>query len=211
MKVNQIVSEHKKGRIAKKYTKKPINTIGPAKPVKPMSEDGTTTIKAVAGNDVTLAKDGQEIKTTTDALVPGQQPNTVAMKPSDPNTLKPGMTVTSDTSVTESENDYYDDWINSEYAPQDDESGDDRAVMRKAISYCIDHDVDPTEIEEVATGLVNKFHGGQDDTNPDAHGDIGGDPTDDFINDVVDQDAEKAAGVMEDAELARWLNIAGLK
>jgi hypothetical protein len=67
-----------------------------------MSEDGEPMkIKAVAGNDVTIDQGGQEIKTTADALAPGQQPGTFTMKPADPTTLKPGATVTQDTTTSE--------------------------------------------------------------------------------------------------------------
>jgi hypothetical protein len=67
-----------------------------------MNEDGEPMkIKAVAGNDVTIDQGGKEIKTTADALTPGQEPGTFAMKPADPNALKPGATVTQDTETSE--------------------------------------------------------------------------------------------------------------
>lgn len=56
MKVNQIVSEHKKGYRAKKYARKPINTIAPKKPVavgdQPINELGleTTSQETTAPN-----------------------------------------------------------------------------------------------------------------------------------------------------------------
>lgn len=65
-----------------------------------MSEDDMK-IKAVSGNDVTIDQGGQEIKTTTDALAPGATPGSFTMKPADPNAMKPGATVTSDTETTE--------------------------------------------------------------------------------------------------------------
>jgi hypothetical protein len=67
-----------------------------------MSEDGEPMkIKAVSGNDVTIDQGGQEIKTTADALAPGQQPGSFTMKPADPNALKPGATVTQDSEMSE--------------------------------------------------------------------------------------------------------------
>lgn len=42
MKIHHIVGEHKKGVRAKKYNKKPINTIGPKKPEQPISESPDT-------------------------------------------------------------------------------------------------------------------------------------------------------------------------
>jgi hypothetical protein len=67
-----------------------------------VSEEGEPMkIKAVAGNDVTIDQGGQEIKTTADALTPGQEPGTFTMKPADPNQMKPGATVTQDTETSE--------------------------------------------------------------------------------------------------------------
>lgn len=65
-----------------------------------MSEDDMK-IKSVSGNDVTIDQGGQEIKTTTDALAPGATPGSFTMKPADPNAIKPGATVTTDTETTE--------------------------------------------------------------------------------------------------------------
>ena len=71
-----------------------------------LSEDGEPMkIKAVAGNDVTIDQGGQEIKTTADALTPGQQPGTFTMKPADPNSMKPGATVTQDQPTAECDDD----------------------------------------------------------------------------------------------------------
>ena len=53
----------------------------------------------------------------------------------------------------------YDDWMNSEYAPLDDESGDDTAVMRKAIAF-LRGNVANDKIEPVAQLLTQQFHGG---------------------------------------------------
>lgn len=63
-----------------------------------LDEDDSMKIKAVSGNDVTIDQGGQEIKTTTDALAPGETPGTFTMKPADPNAMKPGATVTTATS-----------------------------------------------------------------------------------------------------------------
>jgi len=61
MKVNQIVSEHKKGFRAKKYAKKPINTIAPKKPVavgdQPINELGLETTEAPTGAPTTAPTD----------------------------------------------------------------------------------------------------------------------------------------------------------
>ena len=78
------------------------------------------TIKAVSGNDVTIDFGGKEIKTGKDSVLPGATPNTAVMKPTAPGELKPGMTITSDTTTSEShedEEDCYggdptDDYIN---------------------------------------------------------------------------------------------------
>jgi hypothetical protein len=69
-----------------------------------MSEDGEPMkIAAVNGNDITLDQGGHQIKTTADALTPGQQPGSFSMKPTDPSQIKPGAVVTSDQSMGEEE------------------------------------------------------------------------------------------------------------
>jgi hypothetical protein len=64
-----------------------------------LSEDDAMKIKSVSGEEVTLDQGGQEIKTTTDALTPSaDKPGAFAMKPADPNQLKPGAEVIQATS-----------------------------------------------------------------------------------------------------------------
>lgn len=77
MKVNQIVGEHKKGFRAKKYARKPTNTVAPKKPepIKPqgpvsagqdVKETANVTVKPVVGAQE-VDVNGQKIATATDA------------------------------------------------------------------------------------------------------------------------------------------------
>ena len=79
-------------------------------------EEKQGTIKAISGDDVTIDMGGQEIKTKKDSLLPGADPNTAIMKPTDTNELKPGMKISSETETTESQDEYggdpTDDFIN---------------------------------------------------------------------------------------------------
>jgi hypothetical protein len=87
-----------------------------------LAEDDAMKIKAVNGSNVTLDQNGEEINTTADALVPGQQPGTFSMKPADPTALKPGALVTQDEPTSEElDGDVFpiapDDGINNETDP----------------------------------------------------------------------------------------------
>jgi hypothetical protein len=122
---------------------------------------------------------------------------------------------------------HYNDWMNSEYAPHDDDSGDDNKVFHKAIHFLNARGVHPGNIEYHAHHMSHKFHGGMDEEQPEPDtieqgGDaVGGDGTDDFINDIRDKSFERSArggdGKMSplsesDAVLLnKMLAIAGLK
>lgn len=125
MKINQIVGEVKKDYRAKVYTIKTpkaktattpdkstnyVKKHGEEAPkkAKTVKEDDAMKIKSVSGNDVTIDQGGQEIKTTTDALAPGQQPGTFTMKAPDPSKITPGATVTTDTQTSEEYHDAHD-------------------------------------------------------------------------------------------------------
>jgi len=68
-----------------------------------MSEDGASTVQSVSGNKVVLKTPAGEIDTTADSLVPdANKPGSMTLKPTDPNTIKPGMPVnTGDGSTSE--------------------------------------------------------------------------------------------------------------
>jgi len=57
-----------------------------------LGEDGDT-IKAVNGDEAVVNMDGKDVTMATSNLIPGAQPNTVSVKPADPNEIKPGMSV----------------------------------------------------------------------------------------------------------------------
>ena len=97
MKVKQIVGEHKKGVRAKIYTKKPQNTIAPAKPKKPegpVSEDAKITKSDTTGVEIT-ADDG--VKTT----LPPEKAAALTPDPSNPNEYDLNPTATSPTGDTQ--------------------------------------------------------------------------------------------------------------
>ena len=53
----------------------------------------------------------------------------------------------------------FDQWMNSEYAPFDDDSGDDKVVFDKALRF-LDGEVPEDDIESYAEELADRFHGG---------------------------------------------------
>jgi hypothetical protein len=123
---------------------------------------------------------------------------------------------------------HYNDWMHSEYAPHDDDSGDDNKVFHKAIHFLHARGVHPGDIEYHATHMAHKFHRGgvdeqQEDNDTVSYGnqDVGGDATDDFIDQVIDKGFERAnrntstpgsrSPLSEKDELYKWLTIAGIK
>ena len=54
---------------------------------------------------------------------------------------------------------YYQEWINSEYAPMDDDSGNDKILMQKAAAF-LRGQVNPEHIETYAQEMVRAFDGG---------------------------------------------------
>lgn len=98
----------------------------------------------------------------------------------------------------------YDDWLNSEYAPYDDIAGDENAVMQKAREYLFGT-VPDDKVDEIAEILTKHYHGNVEE----AHHDIGGDPTDEFIKSVSSPiGGSKNA---DDELLEKMRTIAGLR
>ena len=68
-----------------------------------------------------------------------------------------------DTSVQEGPetdlDELFNQWMNSEYAPFDDDSGDDKVVFDKALRF-LDGEVPEDDIESYAEELADRFHGG---------------------------------------------------
>jgi len=58
---------------------------------------------------------------------------------------------------------HYNDWMNSEYAPHDSDSGDDKAVFNKALHFLHARGVHPGDMEYHAHHMTKKFHGGDID------------------------------------------------
>lgn len=90
----------------------------------------------------------------TQAEVPGQ---TQAPE------IKPGAQINIDTATTEGSGDkveeLFSDWMNSEYAPYDDDSGDDKAVFIKALNFVADRMDNRSDSESYAYKLADMFHG----------------------------------------------------
>jgi hypothetical protein len=69
-----------------------------------VKEDGGSTVQAVSGNKVVVKTPTGEIDTTTSSLVPdANKPGTMTLKPTDPNTIKPGMPVNTGDGTTSEE------------------------------------------------------------------------------------------------------------
>lgn len=120
---------------------------------------------------------------------------------------------------------HYNDWMNSEYAPHDDDSGDDNKVFNKAIHFLHARGVPHGDIEYHAHHLAHKFHGSgideEHDTIEQGGDEVGGDGTDEFIDAVRDKGFERGShssdGNMSPLSesdailLNKMLAIAGLK
>ena len=186
-----------------------------------MREDDAMKIKSVSGTDVTIDQGGQEIKTTSDALVPdATHPGSFAMKPTDPNQLKPGATVTQSTPAT------------SETMDDDEADASPRTKIIVALARKMGWGVSDLELlkdrelaalfrKHVKEPEVAETH---QDLIAQGNHDVGGDATDRFIDQVRDKGFERAnrypAGhntspiggkLKESDELYKWLTIAGIK
>ena len=206
------------------------------KSIAQMDEDGVT-VAGVSGDKAKLSN-GQEV----DAMLLSpdtQHPGQFTMPEMDPAAIKPGSVVnTGDEQQTSEEvgdeeehpgHKHYNDWMNSEYAPQDDDSGDDNRVHIKAIHFLHSKGVHPGDMEYHATHMAHKFHnsgideGTHRDLVSQGNHDIGGDATDRFIDQVRDKGFERAqrkgkgrsspisGKLAESDELMKWLTIAGIK
>jgi|APCry1669193128_1035447.scaffolds.fasta_scaffold01437_7 hypothetical protein len=127
------------------------------------------------------------------------------------------------------ENKHYHDWLHSEHSPYSDEAGDEDAVFQKAIHFLHKHGVHPGDIEYHAHHMTKKFLDEIDETHQDlvsqGDHDVGGDASDNYIDQVVDKGYERAnrgpstgsvstiseKKLKESDELYKWLTIAGIK
>ena len=174
MKVNQIVSEHKKGVRAMKYTKKTKSTVpvyGPdannakLKPVKPSGtiSEAEVTLKPMPGaQEVDI--DGKAVGTATTpaaATAIADLAKKGEFTPAGDGTTKPTMETGDDEDEHPGKR-HFDDWMNSEHAPYDDDAGDDNKVISKALHF-LQGRVHPGDAEYIAHHLANLFHGGEID------------------------------------------------
>ena len=158
MKVNQIVSEHKKGVLAKKYTKKTKGTVpvygpeandGKLKPVKPVGTmKEAATIKAIEPGKMATIDDPEHGKTINLDLTKPE--NAASLKPNDKGEIE--YDATPDMGAVG--------------------AGNTESPLKPGAVVTIKADEN--------------------------HGDIGGDPTDDFIDDVTDHEYGQE-GDMEEA------------
>ncbi len=63
---------------------------------------------------------------------------------------------------------HYDKWNQSEDAPMDDDSGDEKAALAKAMSYLSGSNVPKDKHEAVASKMTDMFHGMKEETNSEA-------------------------------------------
>jgi hypothetical protein len=64
-----------------------------------VNEDDT--IKSIAGDKAVVNMDGKDVEMAATNLVPGAEPNTVTVKPTDPSEIKPGMKVAGESPTSE--------------------------------------------------------------------------------------------------------------
>ena len=175
MKIKQIV-EHKKGVRAMKYTKKTKSTVpvyGPdandakLKPVKPSGtiSEAEVTLKPMPGAQE-IDVDGKPVGTATTpsaatAISDLAKKGEFTPANADGSTQQPTMETGDDEEDHPSKHHFH-DWLNSEDAPYDDDAGDDRAVMAKALQYLRGR-VHPDDVEHHAHQLAHMYHGGEFD------------------------------------------------
>lgn len=77
--------------------------------------------------------------------------------------IKPGAQINIDTATTEGSGskmeELFSDWMSSEYAPYNDDAGDDAAVFIKALNFVADRMDNRSDSESYAYKLANMFHG----------------------------------------------------
>jgi hypothetical protein len=191
-----------------------------------LSEDGQVTLKPMPNAQQIVAPDGTVAGTAKDPNA-AQQIKTLADKGE---LTLGGAGDQSNMQHEEIEeegdesSDHFRNWMSSEYAPHDDDADDSKTVFTKALHF-LNGKVHPHHAEKHAHRLAHKFYGGMGETHEDlvsqGNQDVGGDPTDRFINQVIDKKFEKTArqhgGNMSPLSendndlLNKMLSIAGLR
>jgi hypothetical protein len=169
-------------------------------------------VKSISGDEVDIDQGGTDIKAkVSDLIANPDKPGEFQMKPpptSGQGSVQPGATVTTTSEEYEGDPDedhpshrHFKNWIHSEHSPFSDEAGDHNAVFMKALGYLKDyapHDLANHEFH--AHHMAKMFHGGHefdeshDDLISQGNQDVGGDATDNYINQVRDRDFERAQG-----------------
>jgi len=196
-----------------------------------LGEDGIT-VTGVAGDKAKLSN-GQEIDAKT--LTPDPKtPGAYTMPQMDPTAIKPGSQVTTTDQTTSEEFEEegamphkvsYDAWkAHPDFSPNDDD--DEDTSYHKALNFLIGK-VHPADMEYHAHHLSKQHHHGAEldekhqDLISQGNHDVGGDATDNFIDQVRDKGFERAnrgasnpgsrSPLSEKDELYKWLTIAGVK
>ena len=215
MKINDIV-EHAKGRRAKIYTRKPKHTIEPHKPqapVGPMSETEVTLKPMPGAQEVDV--DGKSVGTATTP-----QAATAISDLAKKGEFTPNTSDSQQPAPMEEEHDehpetakHYNDWMNSEHAPHDSDSGDDNTVFHKALHF-LSGKVHPGDMEYHAHHMAKKFHSGLDEKHNhhgvDSHGDVGGDATDSLLSQIKAEPEDAIGHGYKMYEMNRIKQLAGL-
>jgi hypothetical protein len=200
-----------------------------------LGEDGVT-IAAVNGDKAKLSN-GQEVDAKT--LAPDQKhPGQYTMPEMDPTAIKPGAVVSTGDQPTSEEYEeegahnvsYHAFASDPDFAPH--ETDDKDTTFHKALNF-LTGKVHPADMEYHAHHLTKHHHGDIDDRDLDevhhdlvsqGNHDVGGDATDNFIDQVRDRGFERAqlgqgqstrspigGKLKESDELYKWLTIAGVK
>ena len=152
MKIKELLGEA--GAVATIKDYKPGQTLSFADPT-----GATMTTIDLKKNPMAVKPDAQGNLTydptpDTQSEVPGQ---------SQAPEIKPGAQINIDTATTEGSGDeiegMFSDWMNSEYAPYDDDSSDDKAVFIKALNFVADRMDNRSDSESYAYKLADMFHG----------------------------------------------------
>lgn len=152
MKIKDILGEAEAQAVIKDY--KPGQSLSMVDPA-----TDTLTVVDLKKNPTAVATDPEgnltydPTPTTTGAPTTGGQPTMP----------KPGDKVNIDIAATEASDENIDNmfnsWMNSEYAPMDDDSGDDEVVFQKALHFAANALGNRSDSETFAYKLADMFHG----------------------------------------------------
>lgn len=153
MKIKDILGEAEAQAVIKDY--KPGQSLSMVDPA-----TDTLTVVDLKKNPTAVATDPEgnltydPTPTATGAPTTGGQPT--MPKPGDKVNINIAATEATDDSELD---DIFSKWMNSEFAPMDDDSGDDDAVFQKALHFAADALDNRSDSESLAYKLADMFHG----------------------------------------------------